>query len=146
MPRVVALWPLDLDHVRAQVADRHREIRPRENPGQIQHADSGHGTDPGLVYCSISAFGTSAEGRLLPDYDLLVQSVGGLMSLTGTEESGPVKAGVAVVDVLAGLHGLVGVMAALHHRDRAGEGQHVEVSLLGTLLASLVNQSPNYPR
>lgn len=99
---------------------------------------------PSVVYCSISAFGDAPQARALPGYDLLVQAVGGMMSVTGTQESGPTKAGVAVVDVLAGLHASSGVLAALRHAERTGEGQHVQVSLLGTALASLVNQSSAY--
>lgn len=99
---------------------------------------------PAVVYCSISAFGDAPQARALPGYDLLVQAVGGMMSVTGTQESGPTKAGVAVVDVLAGLHASSGVLAALRHAERTGEGQHVQVSLLGTALASLVNQSSAY--
>lgn len=94
--------------------------------------------NPDVVYCSISGFG-SDEGRDLPGYDLLVQAMGGLMSITGDQE--PTKAGVAVVDVLTGLHATVGILAALRHRDLTGAGQHLEVSLLTALLSSLVNQS-----
>ncbi len=94
--------------------------------------------NPDVVYCSISGFG-SGEGRDLPGYDLLVQAMGGLMSITGDAE--PTKAGVAVVDVLTGLHATVAILAALRHRDVTGAGQHVEVSLLSALLSSLVNQS-----
>jgi crotonobetainyl-CoA:carnitine CoA-transferase CaiB-like acyl-CoA transferase len=94
--------------------------------------------NPSVIYGSISGFG-SGEGRDLPGYDLLVQAMGGLMSITGTSE--PTKAGVAVVDVLTGLHLSVAVLAALHHRDRSGEGQRIEVSLLEALLSSMVNQS-----
>lgn len=94
--------------------------------------------NPGVVYCSVSGFG-SGVGRDLPGYDLLVQAMGGLMSITGTDE--PTKAGVAVVDVLTGLHAAVAILAALHHRDRTGEGQHVEATLLGCLQSSLVNQA-----
>lgn len=94
--------------------------------------------NPRIVYCSISGFG-SGSGHDLPGYDLLVQAMGGLMSITGTDE--PTKAGVAVVDVLAGLHATVAILAALRHRDRTGEGQRVEVSLLSALLSSMVNQS-----
>lgn len=97
--------------------------------------------NPSVIYGSISGFGTGA-GHDLPGYDLLVQAMGGLMSITGTDE--PTKAGVAVVDVLTGLHLSVAVLAALHHRDRTGEGQLIEVSLLGSLLSSLVNQSSGY--
>ncbi|WP_253258508.1 CaiB/BaiF CoA-transferase family protein [Pseudonocardia sp. N23] len=101
-------------------------------------------TNPGVVFCSISAFGDSPAAADLAGYDLLVQAVGGLMSITGTDESGPIKVGVALVDVLASLHAAVGVLAALRHRDATGEGQRVEVTLLQALLASLTNQATAY--
>lgn len=96
--------------------------------------------NPGLVYCSITGFGSGA-GRDLPGYDLLVQAVGGLMSITGSRPDEPVKVGVALVDVVTGLHAAVGILAALHHRTVTGEGQRVEVNLLSSLLSGLVNQS-----
>ncbi|MEU9290541.1 CoA transferase [Streptomyces sp. NPDC048275] len=99
--------------------------------------------NPGLVYCSVTGFGADA-GADLPGYDLLIQAVGGLMSLTGPAPGQPVKTGVAVVDVLTGLHATIGVLAALRHRDATGEGQHVEVNLLSCLLSSLVNQAAGY--
>ncbi|MYQ62047.1 CoA transferase [Streptomyces sp. SID4950] len=96
--------------------------------------------NPGLIYCSLSGFGTG-PGAALPGYDLLVQAVGGLMSVTGLAPGQPTKTGVALVDVLCGLHAGIGVLAALRHRDRTGQGQLVEVDLLSTLLSSMVNQS-----
>jgi crotonobetainyl-CoA:carnitine CoA-transferase CaiB-like acyl-CoA transferase len=98
---------------------------------------------PGLVYCSVTGFG-SREGAALPGYDLIVQAVGGLMSVTGSPEAGPMKAGVAVVDVITGLHATIGILAALRHRDATGEGQRVEVNLLSSLLSALSNQSSTY--
>ena len=95
---------------------------------------------PGLVYCSVTGFG-SGEGAALPGYDLVAQAVGGLMSVTGSEESGLMKTGVALVDVITGLHATVGVLAALRHRDRTGEGQRVEVNLLSSILSALTNQA-----
>ncbi|MEI5525955.1 CoA transferase [Streptomyces brasiliscabiei] len=95
---------------------------------------------PGLVYCSISGFGGGA-GATIPGYDLLVQAVGGLMSVTGDAAGEPVKAGVALVDVITGLHASLGILAALRHRDATGEGQLVEVNLLSSLLSALVNQA-----
>lgn len=97
-------------------------------------------TNPGLVYCSITGFGSGA-GAELPGYDLLVQAVGGLMSITGPEPGQPTKVGVAMVDVLTGMHATVGILAALRYREQTGEGQHVEVSLLSSLLSGLVNQA-----
>jgi len=95
---------------------------------------------PELVYCSISGFGTGA-GAAIPGYDLLVQAVGGLMSVTGDADGEPTKAGVALVDVITGLHASLGILAALRHRDATGEGQRVEVNLLGSLLSAMVNQA-----
>jgi crotonobetainyl-CoA:carnitine CoA-transferase CaiB-like acyl-CoA transferase len=99
--------------------------------------------NPGLVYCSITGFGRGA-GATLPGYDLLIQALGGLMSVTGSPEGEPQKVGVALVDVLAGLFATVGILTALRHRDRTGEGQRVEVELLSSLLAGLVNQASAY--
>ncbi|MFV0137627.1 CaiB/BaiF CoA transferase family protein [Streptomyces sp. HMX87] len=99
--------------------------------------------DPRLIYCSVTGFGTGA-GAALPGYDLLVQAVGGLMSVTGDPDGEPTKTGVALVDVITGLHASLGILAALRHRDRTGRGQLVEVSLLGSLLSALVNQASGY--
>jgi crotonobetainyl-CoA:carnitine CoA-transferase CaiB-like acyl-CoA transferase len=95
--------------------------------------------NPGVVFCSITGFGPG-EGADLPGYDFLVQAVGGLMSVTGEDGGAPTKVGVAVVDVITGLHALAGILAALRHRDRTGAGQRVEVNLLTSLLSGLVNQ------
>jgi crotonobetainyl-CoA:carnitine CoA-transferase CaiB-like acyl-CoA transferase len=98
---------------------------------------------PGLVYCSISGFGVGA-GAGLPGYDLLVQALGGLMSITGAADGPPQKVGVALVDVICGLFASTGILAALRHRDRTGEGQRVQLDLLSCLLAGLVNQGAAY--
>jgi crotonobetainyl-CoA:carnitine CoA-transferase CaiB-like acyl-CoA transferase len=100
--------------------------------------------NPGLVYCSVTGFGGGGAGAELPGYDLLVQALGGLMSVTGEPEGEPLKVGVALVDVVAGLYAAVGILAALEHRRESGEGQLVEVDLLSALLAGLVNQSSAY--
>ncbi len=99
--------------------------------------------NPGLIYCSITGFGRGA-GATLPGYDLLIQALGGLMSVTGEPGGEPQKVGVALVDVLAGLYATVGILAALQHRRDTGEGQRVEVELLTALLAGLVNQGSAY--
>ena len=99
--------------------------------------------NPRLVYCSITGFGSGA-GAALPGYDFLVQAVGGLMSITGDADGEPTKAGVALVDVLTGKDAVIGILAALHERERSGAGQLVEVALLTSLLGSLVNQSSSY--
>ena len=99
--------------------------------------------NPGVILCSVSGFG-SGEGASLPGYDLLVQAMGGLMSVTGPGAGHPTKVGVALVDVITGLHAVYGILAALRHRDATGEGQHVEVNLLSSLLSALVNQASAY--
>jgi crotonobetainyl-CoA:carnitine CoA-transferase CaiB-like acyl-CoA transferase len=103
-----------------------------------------HAEDPRLVYCSITGFGRGEVGATMPGYDLLIQALGGLMSITGPPDGEPSKVGVAVVDVLAGLFAAVGILAALRHRDATGEGQLVEVDLYSALLAALVNQGSAY--
>jgi crotonobetainyl-CoA:carnitine CoA-transferase CaiB-like acyl-CoA transferase len=94
--------------------------------------------NPGLVYCSITGFGTEG-GRGLPGYDLVVQAVSGLMSLTGPDAATPTKTGIATADVLTGLHAAIGILAALHHRSSTGAGQRVELNLLSSMLSGLVN-------
>jgi crotonobetainyl-CoA:carnitine CoA-transferase CaiB-like acyl-CoA transferase len=100
--------------------------------------------NPGLVSCSISAFGTGEEARALPGYDLLLQAMGGLMSITGEEDGRPLKAGSAVVDLVCGLLCVSGVLAALHERASTGRGRHVEVSLMDSVLTSLLNQASGW--
>src|SRR6478752_4317372 len=97
-----------------------------------------------IIYASISGFGTSPEGRVLPGYDLIVQAISGLMSLTGDPDGDPFRAGVSVFDVMAGLHATIGVLSALHRRHDTGTGQHVEVNLLSSALSGMVNQSSAY--
>jgi crotonobetainyl-CoA:carnitine CoA-transferase CaiB-like acyl-CoA transferase len=97
--------------------------------------------NPAVVYASISGFGSGPKGAGLPGYDLIVQAVSGLMSVTGDAEGEPYRAGVAVFDVISGLHATIGVLAALNHRNSTGQGQHVEISLLASAMSGLVNQT-----
>jgi crotonobetainyl-CoA:carnitine CoA-transferase CaiB-like acyl-CoA transferase len=113
-PGLMARWGLDGDTLRA--------------------------SNPGLVTCSVTAFGTGAEARTLPGYDFLAQAMGGLMSVTGEEDSRPLKVGAAVVDLVCGLLAVIGIQAALAERERTGRGRHVEVSLMDAALLSLLNQ------
>lgn len=99
--------------------------------------------NPRAVYVSLTGFG-SAGGAGLPGYDFLVQALGGLMSITGESGGPPEKVGVAVVDLLTAKDAVIGTLAALRHRDQTGNGQHVEVNLLSSLLASLANQASAY--
>ena len=116
-------------------------------PGLLESMGLGYeelaAANPRLVYCSITGFGRGG-GAELPGYDLLLQAVGGLMSMTGEADAEPQKVGVALVDVLAGLFATVGILAALRRREASGRGQRVEVDLLTALLASLVNQASGY--
>jgi crotonobetainyl-CoA:carnitine CoA-transferase CaiB-like acyl-CoA transferase len=102
--------------------------------------DSVAGTNPGVVYASITGFG-AAKGAALPGYDLIVQAISGLMSLTGDPSGPPFRAGISVFDVMSGMQAMIGILAALQHRNRTGEGQHVEVNLLSTALSGMVNQT-----
>ena len=114
-------------------------------PGTMEKFGLGYdelvAAQPTLIYASISGFGRTPEAAKLPGYDLLVQAVGGLMSVTGPDPQTPTKAGVALVDVITGLHCAIGILAALRHRGETGEGQRVDVTLLGSLLSGLVNQA-----
>jgi crotonobetainyl-CoA:carnitine CoA-transferase CaiB-like acyl-CoA transferase len=100
--------------------------------------------NPGLIYASISGFGSGPGGAELPGYDLIVQAISGLMSLTGAPDGEPFRAGISVFDVMAGLHATIGVLSALNLRHETGRGQHVEVNLLSSALSGLVNQSSAY--
>jgi len=96
--------------------------------------------NPTVVYASITGFG-SGDGATLPGYDLMVQAISGLMSLTGDPTGPAYRAGISVFDVMAGLHATIGILAALNERQRSGQGQHVEVSLLASALSGLVNHT-----
>ena len=105
--------------------------------------DSVAARNPRSIYCSISGFGAKG-GKDLPGYDLLVQAVSGLMSLTGDPDGTPYRAGISVFDVMTGLHSVIGILAALRHLSETGEGQHIETNLLSTAMSSLVNQTEAY--
>jgi crotonobetainyl-CoA:carnitine CoA-transferase CaiB-like acyl-CoA transferase len=105
--------------------------------------DSVQARNEAVIYCSISGFG-SAGGAKLPGYDLLVQGMSGLMSLTGSPDGPPYRAGISVFDVMTGLHSVIGILAALHDRDLTGKGQHVETNLMSSALSALVNQTSAY--
>jgi crotonobetainyl-CoA:carnitine CoA-transferase CaiB-like acyl-CoA transferase len=115
-PGLISSWGLDGDSVRAA-------------------------GNPGLVSCSVTAFGTTSEAAVaLPGYDFLLQAMGGLMAVTGEPDGRPLKAGTAVVDLVCGLLAANGIQAALIERARTGAGRHVEVSLMDSALTTLLNQ------
>ena len=143
-----------LDLRRPQDAEAARELARRadvliENfkPGGLAKYGLDYGSvraaNPGVVYTSISGFGTG-PGREVPGYDLMVQAVSGLMSLTGDPDGPPYRAGISVFDVMAGNHAVIGILAALRHRDATGSGQLVEINLLSSALTGLVNHSSAY--
>lgn len=104
--------------------------------------------NPKLIYCSITGFGQNGPYAARPGYDFMIQAMGGLMSITGERDDqpggGPQKAGVAVADLMTGMYATVGVLAALHERNRSGLGQHIDMALLDCQVAMLANQNMNY--
>jgi crotonobetainyl-CoA:carnitine CoA-transferase CaiB-like acyl-CoA transferase len=131
-----------------RLADRADVLVESFRPGTIERLGLGYETiadsNPGIVYCSISAFGSGEEAARLPGYDLLLQAMSGLMSVTGEPDGRPLKVGAALIDMVCGLYATTGVLAALHARQRTGRGQHVEVSLMDSALAGLLNQASAY--
>jgi crotonobetainyl-CoA:carnitine CoA-transferase CaiB-like acyl-CoA transferase len=118
-------------------------------PGTLERYGLGfeqlRAANPGLVYCSITGFGAATEEAAeLSGYDLLVQAMSGLMSVTGATDGEPMKAGVAVVDHVTALQSTIGILAALRARDLTGVGQRVEVSLMGAALAAMLNLASGY--
>jgi crotonobetainyl-CoA:carnitine CoA-transferase CaiB-like acyl-CoA transferase len=97
-------------------------------------------SNPPLVSCSVTAFGTGERAAGMPGYDFLLQAMGGLMSVTGESDGRPLKVGAAVVDLVCGLLAVAGIQAALAERERTGRGRHVEVSLMDSALTALLNQ------
>ncbi|GAA3328292.1 CoA transferase [Paeniglutamicibacter sulfureus] len=138
--------PADLELAR-ELALRADVLVENFKPGGMDKLGLGYAelsaANPGLVYASISGFG-SAGGAQLPGYDFIVQALGGLMSITGEPDQDPMKAGVALVDVLTAKDASIGVLAALTARASSGAGAHVEVNLLSSLQGALANQGQAY--
>ena len=99
---------------------------------------------PSLVYCSISGYGQTGPNRDKPGYDLMAQGFGGIMSITGEPEGTPMKVGVGISDVMCGMYATIGILAALRHRDRTGEGQHIDLALVDSSMAWLINEGTNF--
>jgi crotonobetainyl-CoA:carnitine CoA-transferase CaiB-like acyl-CoA transferase len=100
--------------------------------------------NPRLIYCSITGFGQNGPYANRAGYDFMIQGMAGVMSITGEKDGNPMKMGVAFSDVFAGLHAVIGIQGALLHREKTGEGQHVDISLLDSQVAVLANQALNY--
>ena len=103
-----------------------------------------HKKFPRLIYCSITGYGQSGPLAHEPGYDLVAQAMGGMMASTGERNGAPMKSGVAVSDIITGLHAGIGLLAALHHRTATGLGQHVDVALLDCTLATMTNLAQYY--
>ena len=117
-------------------------------PGSLRKYGLDHETMlqefPHLVYCSISGFGQTGPNASKPGYDLMAQGYGGMMSLTGDPEGEPMKVGVGIADVMCGMYASVGILAALRHKDQTGEGQHIDLSLVDSQIAWLINEGVNH--
>ncbi len=100
--------------------------------------------NPSLVYCSISGFGQTGPNRDQPGYDLMAQGYGGMMSITGEPTGAPMKVAVGIADVMCGMYATVGMLAALRHAEATGEGQHIDLSLVDSQMAWLINEGTNY--
>ena len=100
--------------------------------------------NPGLVYCSITGFGQTGPFAARPGYDFLIQGLGGIMSVTGQPDGEPMKVGVAIADLMTGMYASSAILAALHHREKTGRGQMIDLALLDTQVAWLANQGLNY--
>lgn len=99
---------------------------------------------PALIYCSISGFGQTGPNAARPGYDLMAQGMGGMMSLTGAPDGEPMKVAVGISDIMCGMYATTAILAALRHRDSTGEGQHIDIALVDTQVAWLVNEGVNY--
>lgn len=100
--------------------------------------------NPKIIHCSITGFGKNGPYKDLPGYDYIIQAMGGLMSITGSQESGPIKVGVAIADVLTGLYATIGILAAVNERNQSGLGQSIDISLFDSQVSALVNVASNY--
>jgi crotonobetainyl-CoA:carnitine CoA-transferase CaiB-like acyl-CoA transferase len=139
--------PADLALAR-ELCDRADVVVESFRPGTSDRLGLGYEdvarSNPGVVYCSISAFGSGERAAALPGYDLLLQAMSGLMSVTGEPDGRPLKVGAALIDMLCGMYATTGILAALRARERDGRGQRVEVSLMDSALAGLLNQASAY--
>jgi crotonobetainyl-CoA:carnitine CoA-transferase CaiB-like acyl-CoA transferase len=100
--------------------------------------------NPGLIYCAITGYGQNGPYRRYPGYDSVIQAQGGVMSITGPADGEPFKVGVAIVDITAGMHAVIAILAALHHRQRTGQGQFIDIALYDTQLSWLANIASSY--
>lgn len=131
-----------------QLAARADILIENFKPGGLAKYELGADTllkaHPQLIYCSISGFGQTGPNKDKPGYDLMAQGYGGIMSLTGEPDGMPMKTGVGIADVMCGMYAAVGILAALHHRTKTGEGQHIDLALVDAQMAWLINEGANF--
>ena len=117
-------------------------------PGDLAKMNLGYedikALNPKIIYASVTGYGQSGPYRDQPGFDFILQAQGGLMSIIGEEEGPPMKVGVAIVDITAGLFACSAILAALHYREKTGVGQHIDMALLDAQVAWLANQGSNY--
>ncbi len=119
-------------------------FRPGTLARQGLDYESLHAINPGLIYCSISGYGQNGPYASRPGYDFVAQAESGLMSVTGEIDGEPQRVGVPVADVSAGMVACMSILAALHYRDRTGQGQYIDISLLEAAISLLSNVSSNH--
>ena len=131
-----------------RIADSADVVIENFKPGGLAKYGLDHETmlkaRPELIYCSISGFGQTGPNRDKPGYDLMAQGYGGIMSLTGEPDGAPMKVGVGIADVMCGMYATVGILAALRHLDRTGEGQHIDLALVDAQMAWLINEGVSH--
>lgn len=144
---VLNLKSPDGQRIARELASRSQIVVENFKPGQMAHFgldyDRLHQDHPSLVYASITGFGQTGRYRDDPGYDHVIQAMSGLMSITGSPDSEPYKVGVAVTDILTGMFTLTGILAALRHAERTGQGQYLDLALLDSQLAGLANIASN---
>jgi glutaryl-CoA transferase len=117
-------------------------------PGDLAKMNLGYedirAINPKIIYASVTGYGQTGPYRDLPGFDFILQAQGGLMSIIGEEDGPPMKVGVAIVDITAGLFACSAILAALHYREKTGEGQYIDMALLDAQVAWLANQASNY--
>ncbi|WP_276938871.1 CaiB/BaiF CoA transferase family protein [Ferrimicrobium acidiphilum] len=139
--------PVDLELAKTLI-QRSDVMIENFKPGQLKRFgldfDTAAGINPHLIYASITGFGDKSVGATMMGYDLMVQAMSGLMSLTGSPDDVAYRAGISVFDIMAGMHATIGILAALQERHQSGKGQHVDVSLMASALSGLANHTGAY--
>ena len=134
--------------VAARLAARADVLVENYRPGTLERHGLGYARlrsdNPGLVYCAITGFGQTGPYAARPGYDFLIQAMGGIMSVTGEPDGAPMKEGVAIADLMAGMYATIAILAALRHRDATGRGQFIDLALLDSQVAWLSNAGQYY--